>query len=152
MNDPAAFDCDHFLSLTGGELFRYAEPFVSARPGVFPDSVNETLLDRLGVMDDEHTVYAMEICMLLRPGEFLHRLVDFLSDEDSAVCCTAYRLFKSFPAGLLPAHLMAAVAATPSVDLFAHDVHSGARIQIGTNEAFLRDLAGVSSRKMDAAG
>jgi len=152
MKNPAVFDCDYFLSLTGGELFRYAEPFVSTRPGVFPDSVYETLLNRLGMLDGEHTVYAMEICMLINPAGFVDRLVEFLSDEDSAVCCAAYRLFKRVPASLLPAHLMAAVAATPSVDLFAHDVRSGARIRIGTNEAFIRDLAGGSSRKMDAAG
>ena len=140
MNESAFFSCERFLSLTGGELVNYVEPFVTIQSDAIPESVYDSLQPRLAVLDNEHTVYALEICMLLKPRAFISRVVGFLSHDDSSVCSTAYRLIKTIHPSLMSADLVAEVADTPTVDLFASDVRSGNRIRIGTNEEFICDL------------
>jgi hypothetical protein len=140
MNESKVFSHDRFLSLAGCELVKYAEPFLTTQAEAIPGSVYETLQSQLADMDEEHAVYALEICMRLKPSEFVSRAVTFLSHTDAAVCSTAYRLINSLPPNLIPADLVEKIAATPTVALFAPDVRSGERIRIGTNEEFIRDL------------
>jgi hypothetical protein len=149
MNVSASFSCDRFLSLAGSELVSYVEPFVTTQSAAIPESVYESLQPKLPVLDNEHTVYALEICMMLKPSVFISHVVGFLSHNDSSVCCAAYRLIKSTKPSLMPADLAAAIAKTPTVDLFASDVRSGNRIRIGTNEGFIRDLVESFASKVD---
>jgi len=140
VTQPLVFSYDRFLSLSGCELVDYVEPFVTTRVRAIPESVYDVLRSALTGLDEAHTVYALEICMLLKPREFVRCAVRFLSDSNASVCCTAYRIIKSLPPTSMPAELVREICATPSVDLFASDVCSGDRIHIGTNEEFIRDL------------
>lgn len=140
MNESSSFSYGRFLSLGGCELVNYVEPFVTKHIDGIPESLYEPLRSRLAGLDKEHIVYALEICMLLRPREFAGCVVGFLSHDDSSVCCTAYRLIKSIQPDLMPPELVQRIAATPTVDLFTSDVRSGNRIRIGTNQEFVRDL------------
>lgn len=140
MNESGVLSHDRFLSLAGSELVEYVEPFVNVQMEAIPEVVYEPLQSRLANMDDEHALYALEICMLLKPSEFVGRAITFLSHPNAAVCCTAYRLINGVPTTLMPSDLAAKVAATPTVDLFAADVRSGDRIRIGTNERFIREI------------
>jgi len=147
MNESTFFSYERFLSLAGGELVNYVEPFVTTQSEAIPESVYDSLQPGLALLDNEHTVYALEICMLLKPRDFISRVVGFLSHNDSSVCCTAYRLIKSTQPSLIPADLVVEVADTPTVDLFASDVRSGNRIRIGTNEEFIHDLVKSFTQK-----
>jgi hypothetical protein len=140
MNESTAFNYDRFLSLAGCELVDYVEPFLTTKTNAIPESVYDPLQARLTGLDEYHAVYALEICMLLKPREFISHVVGFLSHHDSSVCCTAYRLIKAIQPTLMPTSLVAKIAATPTVDLFTSDLRSGDRIRIGTNEEFIRDL------------
>jgi len=140
MNESASFDCDRFLSLGGSELVGYVEPFVNIRIDAIPESAYGVLQAALDGLDEVHTVYALEICMLLKPSEFAHQAAAFLSHTDAAVCCAACNSMNRLPPSLMPADLVQKIAATPTVDLFTTDLHSGERIRIGTNEEFIRDL------------
>ena len=151
MNESGAFSYDRFLSLAGSELVEYVEPFVNVRVEAIPEAVYEPLRSELADMDDEHAVYALEICMRLNPSEFVRRAITFLSHPDAAVCCAAYNSINSLPPPLMSADLVARVAATPTVDLFAPDLRSGDRIRIGTNEGFIRDLVAKFAQKAGEA-
>lgn len=140
MNESETFSYERFMSLAGSALVSYAEPFVNKRMLAIPESVYELLLSNLTRLDEEHTVYALEICMALKSNEFASIVVGFLAHTDSAVCCTGYNLLKKIPPNLMPADLVRKIAATPEVDLFTHDVRTGNRIRIGTNREFIRDL------------
>jgi hypothetical protein len=140
MNKLNIFNYGHFLSLTGYELVKYVEPFLTMQREAIPESVYEPLQSTLAHMDNEHALYALEMCMLLKPSAFARRLITFLSHSDAAVCTTAYRLINGLSPDLMPADLVAKIVATPTVDLFAPDVRTGDRIRIGTNEVFIRDL------------
>lgn len=140
MNESTCFSYDRFLSLAGSELVNYVEPFVTTQADEIPESVYDRLQSGLAGLDEQHTVYALEIGTQLKPGEFVGRVVGFLAHPDSSVCSTAYRLIKSTPPNLLTGSVVEEIAATPTVDLFTSDVRSGSRIRIGTNEEFLRDL------------
>ena len=134
------FSCEHFLALDGDELIDYAEPFVTTQVDKVPDSVYETLLDRLGGLGDIHTVYTLEICMRIDPKNFVSHAIEFLSHSDSSVCCTACRLIESLPKEFIADDLVKKIAETPIVDLFSLHIRSGERIRIGTNEEFIRTL------------
>src|SRR5690349_14980193 len=121
MSKSVAFNLDHFLSLAGSELATYVEPFLTTHIESVPQSVYDLVQFQLTSMDEEHTVYALEICMLLRPNEFVTRAVSFLSHTDAAVCCAAYNAINHLPSTLATAELVAKIAATPQVDLFAAD-------------------------------
>ena len=140
MKESESFSYERFMSLAGSALVSYAEPFVNTRLGTIPESVYDLLVTDLTRMDNEHTVYALEICMALKSSAFASIVVGFLAHADSAVSCTAYRLLKRIPPNLIPADLLSKIAATPVVDLFSADVRTGNRIRIGTNNEFIRDL------------
>jgi hypothetical protein len=140
MKDLPLFSFDRFLALAGSELVNYVEPYVNTHAYAIPEAVYDPLQSGLATFDVEHTVYALEICMLLKPREFVSCAVGFLSHSDSSVCCTAYRVLSSLPREMISIDLARKIAATPRVDLF--DPHwSGKRIRIGTNEEFIRGLA-----------
>ncbi len=80
MNISESFDCERFLSLGGSELVAYAEPFVNTRMVNAPESAYDILAPRLGRLDEEHTVYALEICMAIKPSEFVSVVIGFLSN------------------------------------------------------------------------
>jgi len=140
MNKPEPFSYDRFLSLVGSALVSYTEPFVNTGKYAISESVYDLLMSNLPRMDEEHIVYALELCMVLKSSEFAYIVAEFLSHVESAVSCTAYRLLKLIHPNLMPADLSKKIAATPVVDLFTHDVRDGKRIQIGTNKEFIRDL------------
>jgi hypothetical protein len=135
-----SFSLDRFLFLSGAELCNYAEPFVNTRMNAISESVYEPLQCRLADLDEEHTVYALEICMLLEPREFAIRAAQFLSHSDSAVCCTAVRVLEWLPPSLITDDLVKQVRATPITDLFTTHVRTGDRVHLGTNEDFIRQL------------
>ena len=140
MNESDVFSHARFLSLTGKEFINYVEPFVNMQAGEIPQAVYSPLQSGLAGMDEEHTVYALEICMRLNASEFVRSAVTFLSHTDAAVCCAAYRAINSLSPTSMPPDVAVEIASTPTVDLFARDIRSGERIHIGTNEVFIRDL------------
>lgn len=140
MIESSTFNYDHFISLAGSDVVKYAEPFVNMRREAIPESVYEQLEAALPNMDELHTVYALEICMILRPQEFVSRAVEFLLHSDAAVCCAAYNSINNLPSALVTADLVAKIAATPVVNLYGPDLHSDKKIPAGTNEAFIRKL------------
>jgi hypothetical protein len=148
----ASFSYDRFLSLTGSELVSYVEPFLTTQSEAIPEAVYDLLQPKFADLDNEHTVYALEICMLLKPSEFVRCAITFLSHPDAAVCCAAYNSINSLPPALMPADLVAKVATTPTVDLFAPDLRSSDRIRIGTNEGFIHDLVAKFAQKTEAMG
>lgn len=134
------FDCEHFLSLSDGEVIKYAEPFVTTQADMVPDSAYEVLAGKFDQMSEIQTVYALEICMRISPQEFVSKTAEFLSHSDSSVCCTASRLIETVPPESVSRLLVKRIAATPVVNLFASHVRTGERLQIGTNEKFIRAL------------
>jgi len=140
MNEPEAFSYERFMSLVGSALVSYAEPFVNTSTHAIPEFVYDLLVSDLVRLDEEHTVYALEIGMAMKPNEFARIVVGFLANPHSSVSCTAYNLLKRIAPDLMPADLPSTIAVTPVVDLFASDVHTGSRIRIGTNKEFIRDL------------
>src|SRR4051812_6761373 len=97
MNDSTLFSPDCFLSLSGSELVSYVEPFVNSQLQSIPESAYDVLQAALDGLDEAHTVYALEICMYLKPSNFISRSVEFLSCTDAAVCCAACRSIERFP-------------------------------------------------------
>jgi hypothetical protein len=140
MNELETFSYERFMSLPGSTVWSYAEPFVNTRMDAIPDSVYDLLVPSLSKLDEAHTVYALEICMALRPSEFAGVVVGFLAHTNSAISCTAFRLLKKIPPTLMPTDLATKIATTPIVDVFTHDVRTGNRIRIGTNKEFIREL------------
>jgi hypothetical protein len=140
MTELSPFLLDRFLSLSGPELRDYAEPFVNTHKDAIRESVYEPLQSKLRDLDEEHTVYALEICMLLKPDQFASRAVQFLSHSDSAVCCTAFRIIERLPSSFIRDHLGEQISGTPVVDLFSTHVRTGDRVRVGTNEEFIREL------------
>ncbi len=140
MNESESFSYERFMSLAGSALVSYAEPFVNTRMHAIPESVYDLLVPNLTSLDEEHTVYALEICIALKPSEFANLAVEFLAHSDAAVSSTACRVLQRVPPNLMPADLVRKIASTPIVDLFTRDVRSGNRIRIGTNKEFIRDL------------
>jgi hypothetical protein len=138
MNDSDSFSYERFMSLTGSALVRYAEPFVNTRTHAIPDSVYDLLVCNLAKLDEAHTVYALEICMAIKPQEFASIVAGFLANTHYSICCTACRLLSRISPDLMPADLLSRIAATPVVDLFTTDVHSGNPIRLGTNKEFIR--------------
>lgn len=136
------FDCEHFLSLSDSEVVKYAEPFVTTQADKVPDSAYEILAGKFDQMSDVQTVYALEICMRIAPQEFVSQTVEFLSHPDSSVCCTASRLIETVPPESVSRSLVKRIAETPVVKLFTSHVRTGERVQIGTNEEFIRTLLG----------
>jgi len=134
------FDCDHFLSLSNGELIDYTEPFVTTQADKVPCSVYETLANKLDELSDTHVVYALEICMRIAPQEFASQAVEFLSHSDPSVNCTAYRVIESLPPEFVSSALVKRIAETPVVDLITSHVRTGERVKIGTNEEVVREL------------
>ena len=139
------FCLDEFLALSGAELRDYTEPFVNENREALPESLYEPLQSKLAVLDEEHIVYAIEISMLLRPKEFAGCAVQFLSHSDSAVCCTAFRTIERLPAAYITNELLEQIRATPVTNLFTTHVRTGERVEIGTNEMFIRDLLAKDS-------
>lgn len=140
MNQSESFSYERFMSLAGSTLVSYAEPFVNTGTHAIPESAYDLLVSNLTRLDEEHTVYALEICMTMKPNEFASIVVGFLANAHCSVSCTAYNLLKRISPELMPADLRSRIAATPVVDLFTSDVHTGNRIRIGTNKEFIRDL------------
>jgi hypothetical protein len=140
MSDTTSFSYERFMCLSGSPLVNYAEPFVNTAGHAIPESAYGLLLSDLTRLDEEHTVYALEICMALKARQFASVVAGFLAHPASAVSCTAYRLLKRIPRDSMDANLLAKIAATPVIDLFAHDVRNGKQIIVGTNEQFIRDL------------
>lgn len=140
MTERFSFNYEHFLSLSGSELVNYVEPFVTTQFDAIPKSVYDALSSSLACQDEEHAVYSLDICMLLRPREFVSRAVKFLSHSDAAVCCAACRVIERMPATLMPADLRGKITAIPIVDLFTTDFHTGNKVRIGTNEELIRGL------------
>lgn len=140
MNAPVMFDCDRFLSLGGSELVAYVEPFVNGQAPAIPESVYHMLEGVIDRLDEEHTVYALEICMSLKPFEFVRRAVAFLSHPDAGVCCAACNSINRLSPTLMPEEVVHRIASTSIIDLFTTDLHSGERIRIGTNEEFIRGI------------
>jgi hypothetical protein len=147
MNKLELFDYERFISLTGSALVSYAEPFVNTRPDAIPQAVYDLLIRDLPTLDEEHTVYALEICMALKPSEFASTVVGFLAHPDAAICVTAYRLLKRIPPESLRFDLWSRIAATPEIDLFAPDVRTGNLIRVGSNKEFIRDLVATFASK-----
>jgi hypothetical protein len=146
MSDQSLFSLDRFLSLSGPDLFQYAEPFVSTETALVPESVYDPLRSMLTEMDDRHLVYALEICMLLKPQEFASRAADFLSHVDSAVCCAACRALEHLDADAMTPELVKRITETPIVDLFSVHVRTGERVRVGSNKEFIRHLLAVHNR------
>jgi hypothetical protein len=140
MNQSESFSDERFMSLAGSALVSYTEPFVNRGLCTIPMSVYEVLVSNLTRLDEEHVVYALEICMALKPDEFANLLVGFLAHADSAVSCTAFRLLKKIAPNRMRADLVRKIVTTPVVDLFSRDVRTGNPIRIGTNKEFIRDL------------
>jgi hypothetical protein len=140
MKDVPAFSLDHFLSLSSSELVSYAELFVNRESESIPEEVYPPLVAVLTKLDGPHLVYALEICTRLRPGDFVYRAVEFLSHPDASVCCAACRAIEYLPKHEMPGDLGDRINATPVVDLFGPDLHSGNRRRIGTNEGLIRNL------------
>ena len=140
MSELESFSYERFMSLSGSSLVSYAEPFVNTRTHAIPESVFDLLMSNLTRLDEAHTIYALEICMALKPSEFISVVVGFLANANASISCTAYRLLSKTPPELISADLRSRIAATPVVDLFTSDVRTGTRIRIGTNEEFIRDL------------
>jgi len=105
-----------------------------------PNSAYEVLAGILDQMSDVQTVYALELCMRLEPEKFASQVVEFLSHGESAVCCTASRLLESLSPELVSTDLVERISKTPLVALFTTHVRTGERMQIGTNEEFIRKL------------
>ncbi len=145
MNEVEPFSYERFMSLTGTALVNYAEPFVNTRMHAVPASAYDLLAPNLTIMDEEHTVYALEICMALKPGEFANCVVGFLAHPDVAVSCAAYRLLQSIPRNKMPHDLIRKIGNTPVVDLFGPDLRSANRIRVGTNKEFIRNLVATFS-------
>ncbi len=140
MREVPQFRLDRFLALSGLELHDYTEPFVNRLQDAIPECVYEPLQSKLADLDEEHTVYALEINMLLNPEEFIERAVQFLSHSDSAVCCTAFRTIERLPAAFMTNDLLEQIRGTPVVDLFTTHVRTGERVRVGTNDQFIHDL------------
>jgi hypothetical protein len=140
MSELGSFSYERFISLSGSSLASYTEPFVNTSKHSIPESVFELLFSNLAKLDEEHTVYALEICMALKPSEFASLVVGFLAHPDAAITCTACRLLQTIPPNSMPADLVRKIASTPVVDLFISDFLTGNRIRIGTNKNFIRDL------------
>jgi len=144
MNESEFFSYERFVSFSGSTLLSYSEPFVNTGRHTVPENVYDLLVADFPRLDEEHTVYALELCMAMKPSEFASIVVGFLAHADAAVSCTAYRLLKRIPPNLMSADLLGKIASTPVVDLFAPDVCDGNRVRIGTNKEFIRDLVGQS--------
>ena len=140
MNESETFSYEQFMSLPGSTVWSYAEPFVNTKMDAIPESAYDPLVSNLSKLDEAHTVYALEICMALKPIEFASIAVGYLASADSSVSCTACRVLKKIPPSLMSVDVARKIAATPVVDLFTHDVRTGDRIRIGTNQEFIRDL------------
>jgi hypothetical protein len=140
MKTTPQFSLDKFLELSGSEFRKYAEPFVNVLHDTIPKSVYEPLKSKLQELDIEHTVYALEINMLLKPQEFIEFVIPYLSHSDSAVCCTAFRTIERQPTSLMTNDLCNQIRATPIVDLFSTHVRTGEKVLVGTNEEFIRNL------------
>ncbi|WP_146512637.1 hypothetical protein [Thalassoglobus neptunius] len=134
------FCVDKFLALSGAELHEYSEPFVNELHDAIPEAVYESLQSKLQDLDEEHTIYALELNMLLKPNEFVGFAIPYLSHSDSAVCCTAYRTIERQPTSLITNDLCNQIRATPIVDLFSTHVRTGEKVLVGTNEEFIRNL------------
>jgi len=136
----ARFDCDKFNTLNGCDLVAYVEPYLAAQQDRIPAATYEALESVIDRLDDAHTVYAIEICMLLKPDDFAGRAIEFLSHSDASVCCAAFNSVSRLSRSSLTDELVARIRATPVVDLFGPDLHSNKRIPIGTNAEFIRSL------------
>ena len=135
-----AFDSNLFLSLTGDDHVRDPEPDVNTRPAAIPDSAYDLIRARIGALDDEHTVYALDICMTLRPSDFLPCLVDFLEDDEAAVCCAARRMLKNSPTIPLPPQVQAAIAALSNGQSLHPRCPHGGQDRDGDQRIFSRRL------------
>lgn len=140
MNETSQFCVEKFVALSGTELHEYSEPFVNQLHDAIPESAYELLKSKLPHLDPEHTVYALEINMLLNPKEFIGFAIPYLSHSDSAVCCTAYRTIERQPTSLMTNDLCDQIRATPTVDLFSTHVRTGEKVLVGTNAEFIRNL------------
>lgn len=134
------FELHHFLSLSGQALSDYSAPLLATRSAATFGSVYELLVSKLTMVDEQHLVYALEICMLLKSEEFIEDVVAFLSHTDASVCCTAYRLLANYPHTLLPNDFVRRIAVVPVVELFAPSCRSDEKVRVGTNAEFLHSL------------
>lgn len=134
------FDYDYFMSLAGTELTAYAEPFVNIHQDLIPESAYDEIGRALDGMDEMHTVYAIEICMLLRPSEFIGRAVEFLAHSSGAVCCAASNTIKRAPKDLITFSIAEKIKSTPIVQIYSEHFRTGERIHHGTNEELIRSL------------
>jgi hypothetical protein len=133
------FTVERFLSLGGENLVEYIEPLLTQHETI-PESSYELLRSRLADLDVGHTVYVLEICILLKPDDFIGHLITFLAHTDSSVCCAAFRLINKASLSLLTDELIARIATTPIVDLFDPIIDSEDRIRVGTNKIFINEL------------
>ncbi len=140
MNESAIFSIQTFFLLTGCELARYVEPFIAKGSAAVHYSAYDVLRQGIATFDNEHIVYALEICMLLNETEFASQLPKFLSHRDASVSSTAFRLIYDLDPASVPFGFASAFTAVPIVDLFTTNVISGGEVHVGTNKTFVDKL------------
>jgi hypothetical protein len=143
MNAERAFNYDTFISLEGMDLHHYVDALedaglANATATSSTNSVYDALLSGLPSMNDEHVVYAIEICMRLNPIDFLPQAVQYLAHNDASVCCAACRAIEQLPQGAIPDSIVSQIEGIPVAPLTVKDIPPGKVITIGTNEVFLR--------------
>jgi len=140
MMESSDFSFERFMSLFGPDLVSYAEPYVTTEVESIPKEIYPALVSSFTDMDETHLVYALEICMRLKPKEFIQRAVAFLAHPSAAVCTTAFRIVEYMPLDEIPTDVVNNLFNIKVVDLFGPNLRSGERICVGTNETLLRTL------------
>ncbi len=134
------FEIEHFLSLSGESLIDYVEPFVTTGRFDVPDSVYNQLVATLGKLSDEHTVYALELCKLLKQSDFVEIAIDYLSHASANVCCTACRLIESLPLTMVSKESRRRISNVPIVAIYAINPRNSTLVCTGTNQSFIHLL------------
>lgn len=146
---PVKFNLDHFLSISGRRLVdSFAELVKGSRPPELSDADFASLVQAMESMDNQHLVYAMELCRLLRPEAIAAQAAEHLSNQDVAVACAAHRVLDTLPPEHVTPELIDAVACTPIVAMYCPDLDSYGLRPMGTN----RQLVQILLDKWTAAG
>jgi hypothetical protein len=140
MMESSDFSFERFMSLSGSDLVIYAEPYVTTEAESIRKEIYSALASSLADMDETHLVYALEICMKLKPKELIQRATAFLAHPDAAVCSTAFRIVEYIPVNEIPTDVVDNFSSIKVVDLFGPNLRTGERICMGTNETLLRML------------
>jgi hypothetical protein len=146
MNKISQFDFNRFMKLSGNDVTEYTEPYLNIWRPSLPESIYHQLIACLEELDSVHLVYALEICMLLKPESFFQHVISFLSHSDATVFLAAYRLILRHSPGLMNQKIEKQIASTPVTNLYSRHVRTGRMICFGTNEKFIKEMIATISR------